>query len=74
MNTVQLIGKIVIICGLILVLAGIGLFSAGKTGWSGRLPGDIVIRKENFTVFLPVTTSILLSLILSALFYIFFRK
>jgi hypothetical protein len=39
----------------------------------GRLPGDIVIERENFTLYLPITTSILVSLLLSLLFWLFSR-
>ncbi len=58
-------GKILIGIGLVLVL--FGLF----VSFVGKLPGDIVIRKENFTLYFPIATSILLSVVLSVLFYLF---
>lgn len=67
------IGKTLIIIGLVLVVAGLlWHFTGGKIPL-GRLPGDIRIESENTKVFIPVTTSILLSIILSLLLY-FFRK
>ncbi len=58
-------GKILIGMGLVLVLFGLFVSVVGK------LPGDIVIRKENFTFYFPIATSILLSVVLSILFYLF---
>jgi len=68
------IGKFLIFTGFLLVLIGGMLLLAGKIPWLGRLPGDIFIRKKNFTFYFPLTTSIILSIILFLLFYFFFRK
>jgi len=46
----------------------------GKIPGIGRLPGDILIKRENFTLFIPVTTCLLLSLLLSFLFYLWNQK
>ncbi|PIV84783.1 MAG: DUF2905 domain-containing protein [Nitrospirae bacterium CG17_big_fil_post_rev_8_21_14_2_50_50_9] len=67
-------GKFLIFTGFLLVLIGGMLLLAGKIPWLGRLPGDIFIRKKNFTFYFPLTTSIILSIILFLLFYFFFRK
>jgi hypothetical protein len=70
----QVIGKYLIIFGIFLILLG-GIFMlAGKVSWLGRLPGDILIKKENFTLYFPITTCILASIILSLIFYIIFRR
>ena len=61
------LGKWLIGTGVVLVLAGIFLSVVGK------LPGDIVLRRENVTLYLPLTTSILLSVVVSLLFYLFSR-
>ncbi|WP_339228262.1 DUF2905 family protein [Oceanobacillus sp. FSL K6-2867] len=60
-------GKLFIIIGILLVI--IGLI------WTfiGKLPGDIVIKKGNFTMYFPIVTSIVISIILSLLFFIFGR-
>lgn len=62
--------RTLILCGILFVLAGL-LWPWLKQIPLGRLPGDIVIEKENFRFYFPVTTSILVSLVLSLLFYLF---
>lgn len=68
------LGKLLIILGL--VLAGIGLiFIIGqKISWLGKLPGDIIIKRDNFTFYFPIATSIIISIILSLVFYLFSRR
>jgi hypothetical protein len=62
------IGKYMIIIGLIIVLTGLVVyFSGDKFSWLGHLPGDIRIVKENTKIFIPVTTMILLSILLTLL-------
>ncbi|WP_456450475.1 DUF2905 domain-containing protein [Hydrogenimonas sp.] len=61
------IGKLLIGMGLVLVLFGLFVSVVGK------LPGDIVVKKENFTFYFPIATSILLSVVLSLIFYLFSR-
>lgn len=65
------LGKILLISGLVLAFAGLLFLLADKVGWLGRLPGDIVIKRENFTFYLPLTTGILISVVLSLLFWLF---
>jgi hypothetical protein len=65
------IGKILIVAGIIMVIAGVILyFSGNRLNWLGHLPGDINIVKDNVRIFIPITTMILLSVILSLIFYI----
>jgi hypothetical protein len=67
----QQIGKYVIIAGIFLLVVGVILYFAGnKLGWLGNLPGDIKIKRENFTFYAPITTMILISIFLSILFWI----
>ena len=66
------IGRLLIVFGGVLLLAGIALTVFGRIGL-GRLPGDIVYRRGNFTFYFPLMTSILLSLILSLLLWLFRR-
>lgn len=62
----QHIGKILIIIGILSVVAGIVIYFAGdKLGWVGHLPGDIHVEKENFSFYFPVTTMILVSVVVS---------
>jgi len=59
-------GKIIIIIGVIIVLAGlIVYFFHDKLNWIGRLPGDVRIEKENFRFYFPITTMIALSLLVT---------
>lgn len=67
-------GKILILIGVGLVALG-GLFLLLKhIPFPGKLPGDILIQKKNFTFYFPLGTSILLSILLSLILYFFFRK
>ena len=66
-------GKLLIIIGIICIIAGLVFTYFGKIPFLGKLPGDIKIEKENFKFYFPLTTSILLSIILSLLIYLFNR-
>jgi len=65
-------GRILIILGIILIVAGL-LLSSGKLSWLGRLPGDIRIERDNFTVFLPFGTCLLISAVLSLIAWLLKR-
>ncbi len=67
------IGKFLVITGIIIIVLGIVLMLAGKMPFLGRLPGDIVIERKNFTFYFPLATSILLSVILTLLLWIIGR-
>jgi len=64
-------GKILIVIGIILIVAGLTFLFADKIPFLGRLPGDIYIKKERFTFYFPLTTSIIISIILTIIFWIF---
>jgi hypothetical protein len=65
------LGKLLIFFGIILVAAGLLLFFLGRTHLPlGRLPADIVYRGKNTTVYFPLATSIVVSLVLSVLLYL----
>lgn len=75
------VGKLVMLVGIVLVLVGGMLALADKLlspgsgfGWLGRLPGDVLIKRDNFTFYFPLTTSILISVVLSLLLYFFSRR
>jgi hypothetical protein len=67
------LGKTLIILGLVLVVAGLLLHFSGRIPFIGRLPGDIRIEKENVSFYFPLGSCLLLSLILSLLFWLFKR-
>ena len=67
------LGKTLIFFGLLLAALGL-LFTLGsKLPWIGRLPGDIYINRGNFTFYFPLTTSIIVSLIITLVLYLFRR-
>ena len=66
------IGKNIIFIGIVIVIIGIVLTFSDKLPFSlGKLPGDIVYKKENTSFYFPITTSIIISIILSFLLYLF---
>ena len=68
------LGKLLLVLGGIIVVIGAVLLIAGRTHLPiGRLPGDIVYRGKNTVFYFPLATSILISIILSLLFWLFSR-
>ena len=68
------LGRLLIGLGIVLLIAGGLLLLLGRTGFPlGRLPGDISYRGKNFSVYFPLGTSILLSVLLSLVFYLLSR-
>jgi len=65
------IGKMFIILGIILIVVGIAFLFGDKIPYIGKLPGDIYIKKERFSFYFPITTGIIISIILTILFSIF---
>jgi len=64
-------GKVLIFAGIILIIAGVIIYFAGdKFGWLGHLPGDIRIVKENVRFYFPVTTMIIISVVLTLIIYL----
>lgn len=66
------LGRLLLGIAAIIAVAGVVLLLMGKLGL-GRLPGDIVIRRENLTIFFPITTMIIISILLT-LFFSLFRR
>jgi hypothetical protein len=69
----EIFGKILILFGIIFIGIGTILLFLEKLPFLGKLPGDILIQKKNLTFYFPLTTSIIISLFLSFLFWIFSR-
>ena len=67
------IGRFLIMVGILLVIVGAVLWLAPKMPWLGKLPGDIVIKRDNFSFYFPLGTCILISIILSLLLYLWRR-
>ncbi len=70
----QHIGKLLIIIGVVTAVFGALFVFSGRLPWLGKLPGDIVIHKKNFTFYFPLATSILLSLLITLLLWLFGKK
>ena len=69
------IGKTLIILGGLLLVIGIALsYAPWLINWFGKLPGDIHIKNESSSVFIPITSMIVISLALSIISNLFFRK
>ena len=68
------LAKTFIVLGAVLMLVGIVLSFAGKIPWLGRLPGDIAIKKENFSFYFPLTTCLLLSALLSCVLFLWRQR
>ena len=68
-------GKTIIYIGAVLVILGVILtYAPGQLRWFGRLPGDIHIKSNNGSVFIPVTSMIILSVLLTVIINLFLRK
>lgn len=74
MELFQGFGRILVIAGLVLAGLGVLMLVAGKIPGVGRLPGDIVFQRGNFTVYFPIVTMLLLSVILSVILNVIFRR
>jgi hypothetical protein len=69
----QDLGKMLVVMGLVLALAGGLMILAGKFPGLGRLPGDIVIQREGFSCLFPIVTSIVLSIVLTIVLNVVLR-
>jgi hypothetical protein len=65
------LGRSLIVLGLVIAGVGVALTFADKIPWLGRLPGDIAIKRDNWSFYFPLTTSIVISIVLSLILYLF---
>jgi hypothetical protein len=63
-------GKLLILFGAVLIVAGLLIEYGAKIPYLGRLPGDIVVENKNYKLYFPIVTSILISILLSLVIYI----
>ena len=66
--------KLLIVFGVILAAVGGLMLFIGNVPYIGRLPGDIYVQRKNFSFYFPLTTSIVLSIVLTLLFSLFSRR
>jgi len=68
-------GKIIIYAGLVLIIIGVMTsYAPGLLKWFGRLPGDLRIESDNGFIFIPITSMIVISVLLTVVINLFFRK
>lgn len=70
----QELGRALVIFGLVIVLIGGFLMLSGKLPFVGKLPGDIVMKKGNFTLYAPLMTGLILSLLLTLVLNLWSRR
>lgn len=66
-------GKVLILIGVILIVAGVVVTYFDRIPFFGKLPGDIRIERENFRLYFPLATSIALSIVISLILYLINR-
>ena len=67
-------GKSLMMLGLVLMLIGaVWQWAPGLLGWFGKLPGDFRFQNGNSTVFIPLVSMLVISLVLNVIYYLFFR-
>ncbi len=67
------LGRLLITLGILLLVIGVIFTLAGKIPFLGRLPGDLVFRRDGFTLVAPIATMIIISVLLTILLNLFFR-
>ena len=68
------VARALILLGLLMAGVGGALLLAPKLPWLGRLPGDLLIQRERFTLYVPLATSLLISLVVSLVLWLFGRR
>jgi len=71
---IESLGRFLIFVGVVLIVIGALFALVGKLPWIGRLPGDIVIRRNGLTIYIPIVTMFILSAILTLFFNLIGRK
>lgn len=68
------VAKSLIIFGIIFIIAGIVFQFIPRIPWPGKLPGDIYIKRENFSFYFPLTTCMIISIIISLIWYLLGKR
>ena len=71
MRNVDAIGRAFVIAGVVILVIGLALMFADRIPFVGRLPGDVTVRGDGWTVYAPIATSIVVSLVLTAALSLF---
>lgn len=70
----QELGRTLIVVGAVILVVGLALVFAHRIPFLGRLPGDVVVQKKNFTLYFPIATGLLLSLLLTVVLNLWSRR
>ncbi len=73
MQSLEGVGRLLLIAGVVMAALGLALLLAGRVPWLGRLPGDILVHRGGFTLYVPIVTMLLLSVVLTVLLNVVFR-
>jgi hypothetical protein len=73
-SILPLLGKLLIVIGLLLAGIGVALLLSGKIPWLGRLPGDLLFQGKHSSFYFPLTTSILISVVLTLIIWFINRR
>jgi Protein of unknown function (DUF2905) len=68
------LGRALVVLGIVVALVGLALVFFDRVPWIGRLPGDIHVRRGNWTFYVPLGTSILLSIVLTVVLWLIGRR
>jgi Protein of unknown function (DUF2905) len=68
------LARLLILFGVVSIVAGLVLLIVPRVPWLGRLPGDVIVEREGFTLYVPIVTSLLVSIVLTILLNLFFRR
>jgi len=71
---VEGLGRLLILAGAMAIAVGLAVLFLPRIPWLGRLPGDIVVQRERVTFYFPIVTSIVVSIVLTILLNLFFRR
>ena len=69
-STVQPLGRLLLVAAAILAILGVLVLLSAKLPWLGRLPGDITIRRDGFSFYVPLTSCLLVSLVISVILWL----
>lgn len=69
-----MIGRTLILIGIIIIIIGLFITFAPKIPFFGKLPGDIFYKRDKFVIYFPITTSIIISVVLSLILYLINRR
>jgi hypothetical protein len=68
------LGRALIVLGVLVAVIGVVLVLVGRVPWLGRLPGDIHLQRDNWSLYFPLGTSILLSVVLTLVLWLIGRR